>query len=134
MFYTKWNSVTVCSVARHPFICYSSFYRHIQKPILPSARKKEFKPTNFFVYTRGDHFGLVGAKRPDFFEDDFSEVLYVKRITRKQALEAERIDLNVVDNHSRSDSGTEDNDNDYNFVGTKYASDTEDEASEEKFK
>ena len=58
----------------------------------------------------------------------------MKRITRKQALEAERIDLNVVDNHSRSDSGTEDNDNDYNFVGTKYASDTEDEASEEKFK
>ena len=109
--------------------CFSlSCHRHVLKPNIPPGEKNEDKRTNYFLYTKGDHFRQkhLTYVLPEICEEDISNVLHVKRVTRKQALEAERNYYHIRDD-SGSDSGNDDNVN-------KCASDTDDEARQEKFK
>ena len=100
--------------------------RHVSKTNIPPTVKKEDKRTTFFHYT--NHFA---AKQPEICEQDISNVLYVKRVTRRQAEEAKRDYYNIGDD-SGTDSGNNADDCD-NDIRHKYATDTDDEPSNEKF-
>jgi hypothetical protein len=108
------------------FLFSYTFHRHVSKTNIPPTVKNEDKRTNFFHYT--NHFA---AKQPEICEQDISNVLYVKRVTRRQAEEAKRDYYNIGDD-SGTDSGNNADDCD-NDIRHKYATDTDDEPSDEKF-